>query len=77
MLQPLTDYTRDGRAYVEFAPKVETRNVACTAISAEVYECIFEARVKDAFAQEFGAWTARREQMTWRDGCWRQVATSK
>ena len=72
ILEPLTDYTRNGRAYVEFAPTVETRNVVCRLISTTTYECLFDARVKDALAQQFGTWTARREQLTWRDGCWRQ-----
>lgn len=72
VLDPITDYTRDGRAYVEFAPTVETRNVTCTPVSAEMYECSFETRVKDALSLEFGAWAPRRAKLTWRDDCWRQ-----
>jgi hypothetical protein len=72
VLEPLTDYTQDGRAYVEFAPTVETRDVTCTPVSAEMYECSFETRVKDALSPEFGAWAPRRARLTWRDDCWRQ-----
>jgi len=77
IIEPLTDYTRDGRAYVEFAPTVETRKVVCRPISNLTYECLFDARVKDALTQQFGTWTARREQLTWRDGCWRKDSQSK
>ena len=72
VFEPLIDQTRDGRAFVEFAPTAETRNAACAPISAEIYECRFEARVKDAFAQEFGAWVPRRARLTWHGDCWRQ-----
>jgi hypothetical protein len=77
VLQPLLDYTPDGRAYVEFAPTVETRNVACTAVCQETYECSVEARVKNAFDHKFGAWTARLERMAWRDGHWHLDTMSK
>lgn len=72
VLEPLTDYTPDGRAYVEFAPTVETRNAACTPVSTAAFECSFEARVRDAFAQEFGEWTPRRTRLVWQGDCWRQ-----
>ena len=72
VLKPITDYTRDGRAYVEFAPTVETRNAACTLVSSGVFECTFESRVKDALAQDLGHWTSRRTRLIWKGGCWVQ-----
>ena len=77
VLEPLTDYTPDGRAYVEFAPTVETRNAACTPVSSAAFECRFETRVKDAFAQEFGEWTIRRTRLVWQADSWRQDESDK
>ena len=65
------DVTREGRRFVEFAPTVQTRNASCTAVSQRVYDCVYDARLKEAFASEFGPWQARREQLERRKRRWR------
>lgn len=65
------DVTREGRRFVEFAPTVQTRNASCTAVSQRVYDCVYDARLKEAFASEFGPWQARREQLERRNRRWR------
>ena len=77
VLVSFTGYTRDGRAYVEFAPAIETRNPACTPVSSITYNCSYEVRTKDTFAHEFGAWLARRARLV-RDGDgWRVEGATK
>src|SRR5262245_24443298 len=73
VLEPLTDYARDGRGYVERAPSIETRAATCAPISVNRFECTYEARLKDFFAQSFGPWEPRRERIEWRDGRWKRV----
>jgi hypothetical protein len=71
ILAPQTDYTRDGRAYVEFAPTVETRGAVCTRVQGGAFECSFESRVRGFFDGEFGPWQKRREILVRRRGYWR------
>jgi hypothetical protein len=74
ILAPVTEYTRDGRAYVEFAPTIETRAAACTPSEGGAWLCTFETRVRDFFESEFGPWQPRRERLAWRKGCWVRAA---
>lgn len=67
---PLTSYAKDGRAYVEFAPDVETRNVACTLEKQSIFKCNYEARTRPAFEREFGPWERRQARLVWRRNCW-------
>ncbi|HEU0098053.1 MAG TPA: hypothetical protein VFQ67_04685 [Allosphingosinicella sp.] len=71
VLAPLTSYTRDGKAYVEFAPTVETRNPVCTSAADGAFDCAFESRTSDAFAPETARWEPRRERLVHQNGCWR------
>jgi hypothetical protein len=77
ILEPLTDYSRDGRAYVERAPSIETRADSCAPIAANTFECTYETRLKDFLDPEFGPWEPRRERVEWRDGCWKRVALKR
>jgi len=65
-------YTRDGRAYVEHAPTIETRNVHCVAAGVAVFDCDYEVRTKDFLAADFSPWSPRHEQVIWRDKCWQR-----
>jgi hypothetical protein len=65
------DVARDGRHFVEFAPTVQTRNASCMAVTQGVYECVYDARLKEVFASEFGPWQARREQLERWNRRWR------
>jgi hypothetical protein len=71
ILIPLTDYTLDGRPYVEFSPTVETQRVACTKIDAKRYDCTWETRTRDFLEPDFGPWDPRREQLIRRYHRWR------
>ncbi len=71
---PYISYARDGRAFVEFAPTVETRNVTCKPVENGVFECIYEARVKDFFTADFTSWLPKRERIELRDNRWQIVA---
>lgn len=73
ILAPCVSETHDGRAFVEFAPTVETREVACSMTAMGIYRCLFEVRVKDYFANDFGPWETRNLLLTLADGCWSRV----
>ena len=50
-----------GRYAVEFAPRVEVRNLTCARQSQESFTCRFESRTKAFFNSSFDDWTARGE----------------
>ena len=70
VLEPLIDHSRAGRAYVEFAPTVETRNVSCVLLADKAADCTFETRVREFLAQDFGPWEVRTERFEWHQGRW-------
>ena len=62
VIQPLISYAKDGRGFVEFAPDVETRDEVCEPTRRRnTFHCTYDARVRRAFAREFGPWEARDE----------------
>ena len=61
VLEPLASLTLDGRRYVEFAPRIETRNVAC-APDQSAFLCSYESRETPFIERAPGPWVAR--QMT-------------
>ncbi|KTE17381.1 hypothetical protein [Sphingopyxis sp. H115] len=67
-------HARDGRAFVEFGPTVETRNVSCNLQGKDVFDCTYEARIRDFFAPDFAAWLPKRERIAFRDNCWQIVS---
>ncbi|WP_010544900.1 hypothetical protein [Sphingomonas elodea] len=67
------DVAKDGKRFVEFSPTVETRNLTCSSLSKHVYECGYEARIKELFDRDFGQWEARREKIERRQGGWRRI----
>ena len=76
VLAPLISQARDGRHHVEWPPKVETRNISCTAIAKHQYACSYESRVTEMFSNQPSAWEAHREQIVWHKRGWRTVAGS-
>ncbi|HEX7948364.1 MAG TPA: hypothetical protein VF495_27105 [Phenylobacterium sp.] len=69
VLDPLISSSREGRGYVEFAPTVETRDVACERTAdGPTFKCVYEARVRRFFAQDFGPWQLREEIIRHRKG---------
>jgi hypothetical protein len=73
-IAPYVSHTRDGRAFVEFGPTVETRNVSCSIQSENIFDCAYEVRIKDYFASDFAAWLPKRERIAFRDNCWQIVS---
>ena len=73
-IAPYVSHTRDGRAFVEFGPTVETRNVNCSIQDENIFDCAYEVRIKDFFASDFASWLPKRERMTFRDNCWQIVS---
>jgi len=71
---PYVSHTRDGRAFVEFGPTVETRNVSCSLEGEDIFDCTYEARTKDFLASDFAAWLPKRERIAFRDNCWQIVS---
>jgi hypothetical protein len=71
---PYVSHARDGRAFVEFGPTVETRNVSCNLQGEGIFDCAYEARIKDFFVSDFGAWLPKRERIAFRDNCWQIVS---
>src|ERR1051325_4179541 len=60
IIGPYVTHGRDGRAYAEFAPNVQTRNVACVETErAGVYRCSLERRVTGWSAQPSETWEAQ------------------
>jgi hypothetical protein len=70
ILAPLTDYTVDGRAFVEFAPSVETQNVTCVLVSKRIYDCRYDSRIKPSLANDFEPWQTRNERIMKRRKAW-------
>jgi hypothetical protein len=68
--EPRTSYSRDGRAYISFAPTVETRNAMCAPAATDVFECRYETRLREAFDKEFGPWEVRVQRLKLREGRW-------
>ena len=74
VLEPDVSVTRDGSRFVEFAPSVETRSIACIA-DGSAYMCAYESRTKAWGEATWAPWTAKTMRVTWdvRSGRW--VAT--
>jgi hypothetical protein len=70
-LEPYRDRTRDGRAYVEFAPTVETRNVRCSSVNKTTFDCEYDARAKGFLDAEFASWEPKRERIVRRNRSWK------
>ena len=73
---PDVSHARDGRAYVEFAPTIETRNVHCVLVDAAVFDCDYELRTKNFFTADFSSWAPKHERVIWRDKRW-QILSKK
>ncbi|MBB6428072.1 hypothetical protein [Sphingopyxis sp. JAI128] len=72
---PYVSYTRDGRAFAEFAPTVETRNVSCKLHHEAIFDCTYDVRTKDFLGSDFTAWLPKAARITFRDNCWQIVSS--
>lgn len=77
VLEPFVSYDRKGRAFAEFPPVVETRAVTCTSGAEGDADCSYEARVRDAFASDFGPWETRRERLVRKKRCWVRLGSKR
>lgn len=73
IMQPYEDRLPDGRVIAEFAPAVQTRNVACVRVDDVTFGCTLEIRAKDFFARDFEPWKKQYVRLVWRDRCWQMV----
>ena len=64
-MEPHLGPTKDPRRFVaEFAPTIETRNVQCAPVgTSPAFECTFESRSRDFFAEDFAPWAVRKETL--------------
>lgn len=71
VLKPFVSSTRDGNRFVEFAPSVETRGIACIP-DGNAFTCSYESRIKPYLSNMWDEWQARTMRVTWdaRAGCW-------
>lgn len=68
---PYLSQTRDGRAFVEFGPTVEVRNVNCSRRDERRFDCTYEVREKEFFDSDFASWQPKRKQLIFTNKCWK------
>lgn len=68
---PYVSQTRDGRAFVEFGPTVEVRNVSCSRRDERLFDCTYEVREKEFFATDFASWQPKRQLLAFQDKRWK------